>query len=183
MRRSALLKRCQGPSALPIALLVRRGDAAAKIVSQTFGKHLRSALGELQDAMLPHLKGGVSETEHANWLTRVRDLRSSSATAGYETVHEFAAALETVLEPEQCGAHRNAAIKLHLDGLLLAANPETSADEIQRLRESLHQLRTAMPLPGLRSKSVGLAPPFFRRTNKLDMADAEGICQLIQRDD
>jgi len=41
MANSALLKRCQGPRALPLALLISRGDQAAQIVCLKFGDHLQ----------------------------------------------------------------------------------------------------------------------------------------------
>ena len=145
MANSALLKRCQGPRALPLALLISRGDQAAQIVCLKFGDHLQEALSGLQDAVVTYLAQEASDTAKAKLLTIVRDLRSSSATAGQEWVSIFAASLETSLEAgDIAGQNLSVLIGLHMDALHVAAKRITSAEELVQLQQSLLRVQMAL---------------------------------------
>ncbi len=83
MSKPSLLQRISGPNAVPLATLVKRGEAAAEKVQESFGDYMGTRLRELAD-LRRRLSGAPNEHSACVWdefYSQVVDLRGSSAMA------------------------------------------------------------------------------------------------------
>ena len=125
-QRKSLYEKTQGPHAVPIETLIQHGDAAARLASADYLDFFRAKLPSVE---------GLAKTlfaeppEDASWKAFyivVHDLRSSSASAGYQTVSAICESLETLLvERNPHDALMRDVIRLHLDALSLASSAST----------------------------------------------------------
>jgi HPt (histidine-containing phosphotransfer) domain-containing protein len=121
-RRKSLYEKTQGPGAVPIETLIQHGDTAARLVSAGYLDFFRTrlpAVESLADALI------AEPPESPNWkafYTAVHDLRSSSASAGYQTVSKICESLEALLvDRDPNDVLMRDVIRLHLDALSVAS--------------------------------------------------------------
>jgi hypothetical protein len=137
MPKASLLKRVQGPRAVPIALLVERGNEAADAVCARFGDYLEDGITKLADAALVFLKAR-NDANLEMFVQTIRDARSSSATAGHMWAALYAKSLETAVQTREITDQNLAVIvALHIDALKVAARGTSPAAELQQLEERL----------------------------------------------
>jgi HPt (histidine-containing phosphotransfer) domain-containing protein len=140
-RRKSLYEKTQGPQAVPIDTLIEQGDTAARRVSAGYLAFFRTRLPSVENlanALFAESPGGPSWKA---FYAAVHDLRSSSASAGYNTVSVICESLERLLvERDPENLLMRDVIRLHLDALSLAAanqTPITDGEEANRLIANL----------------------------------------------
>ncbi len=136
-RRPTLMEKISGPNAVPIALLIERGEAAAIRVHEGFASFLDERVRELS-AMRQHLAG----PGHPGWqefYATVVDLRGSAATAGRHAVAKVAASLEALLDERLFDGRAATVLHSHLDALLLVSMGSQSDGAIGHLLTELEQ--------------------------------------------
>src|SRR5262245_9108344 len=98
--RPSLLEKISGPNAVPLATLVKKGEAAAERVQESFGDYLGTrlrALAEVRNRLLD----APGEAAGAAWdqlYSLAVDLRGSAATAGRQGLGEICTSLENLLK-------------------------------------------------------------------------------------
>ena len=135
--RRSLLERISGPNALPITLLVERGEAAAARVHEGFGSFLEQRIRDLS-AMREHIAG----PGHPRWqefYAAVIDLRGSAATAGRHAVAKVAGSLEALLDERLFDGRAATVLNSHLDALMLVASGGLREGAIRHLTIELEQ--------------------------------------------
>jgi HPt (histidine-containing phosphotransfer) domain-containing protein len=139
--RKSLYEKTQGPQAVRLETLIEQGDTAARRVSASYLDFFRARLPSaenLANALFVESPGGPSWKV---FYTVVHDLRSSSASAGYNTVSAICESLERLLvERDPENSLMRDVIRLHLDALSLAASnntPIADGEEANRLIANL----------------------------------------------
>ena len=147
MSKPSLLQRISGPNAVPLATLVKRGEAAAEKVQESFGDYLGTRLRELAD-----LRGRLSAApkEHSTgvwdeFYSQVVDLRGSSAMAGRQGLGEICASLETLLTEHLRDARAVQVVISHIDALVLLSSGQEGAGAARRLAGELAQAVARIP--------------------------------------
>jgi hypothetical protein len=146
-RRLSLLEKISGPDAVPLAILIRRGEAAAERVHADFGVFLHQRIQELA-----RMRGGLDAENGESWrpfYAAVVDLCGSSATAGRMAVNAVSASLERLMTERVQEARSFQVIGSHVDALVLLASgsPESCGSaETQTLIAELEQAVNLLPL-------------------------------------
>lgn len=120
-----LFERTQGPNPVEIGELVARGERAVDAIKQDYLPFLRARLPTL-DALSLHAIGSDQPERWRELWAAALDLRSSSATAGFEQLSAVGASLEWLLsEASPDHAKLGDVVRLHIDALqlLLAKDP------------------------------------------------------------
>lgn len=148
--RRPLLEKISGPKALPIALLVERGEAAAQRVHEDFGSFLDQRIRELSA-----MRGDIAGPGHPGWrefYAAVVDLRGSAATARRPAVAGVAASLEALLDERLFDGRAATVLNSHLDALVLVASGGLGEGAIRHLTAELEQAVARLsPQPESRS--------------------------------
>jgi|SRR5471032_700434 hypothetical protein len=144
MAKVSLLKRAQGPRGVPIALLVERGDKAADSVCARFGDYLEDGIAKVADAAAVFLKARDDVNLDA-FVQAIRDVRSSSATAGHAWAAVYARSLEIAVQSREItDQNLPVIVTLHIDALNVAARGTSPTAELQQLEESLGRVQSAL---------------------------------------
>jgi hypothetical protein len=118
--RRSLLEKVSGPNAVPVAMLVARGEAASCKVQEKFDDFLKLRVGELERMLGALTKKDVSEALWKSFYTIVHDIRGSGALAGRPAVNSFCQSLERLLqERDPTDPRMGAAIASHINALNL----------------------------------------------------------------
>jgi len=148
-QRKSLYEKTQGPQAVHIETLIEQGDTAARRVSAGYLAFFRTRLPSVENlakALFGETPGGP---DWKVFYTVVHDLRSSSASAGYNTVSAICESLERLLfERDPQNPLMRDVIRLHLDALSLAASnntPIADGDEANRLIANLGRAVDKLP--------------------------------------
>jgi HPt (histidine-containing phosphotransfer) domain-containing protein len=121
-QRKSLYEKTQGPQAVPIEALIQSGDTAARRVSAGYLDFFRARLPPVE-ALANALFAQPSEDGWQSLYMAAHDLRSSSASAGYQTISAICESLERLLaERDPKNPLMREVIKLHLDALSLAVS-------------------------------------------------------------
>jgi hypothetical protein len=119
-RRRPLMEKVSGPNAVPIAMLVARGEAASRRVQEKFDDFLKLRVGELERMQGALTKKDVPEALWKSFYTVVHDIRGSGALAGRVAVNSFCQSLERLLqERDSADPRMGAAIASHINALNL----------------------------------------------------------------
>ena len=112
-----LFEKTRGPNALPVSQLVSQADDAIAAVKKDYPSFLHSLLPTL-DAMLDEGAKAPSAESWEPLKAAAYELRSSSATAGYDQISEVAGSLEWVLTAALEKDERvTEVVRLHLQAL------------------------------------------------------------------
>ncbi len=138
MPPKSLLERCQGAGAVSVAQLIRQGEAAADSLTRDYGKHIQDRLDELESLAKNALDDRRDEKKWGAFLTALRDVQSSGATAGSVWTEKYAIALLRELDwRKKSDRHLPLLIALHLDAIRLAANGNASHADLMGLGDRL----------------------------------------------
>jgi HPt (histidine-containing phosphotransfer) domain-containing protein len=146
-RRPSLLERISGPKALPLTALVRKGEAAAQRVQESFGDFLRQRIDELTQARsrLP----GAPPAAWDQFYAMAVDLRGSAAMAGQTHLDAVCRSLEALLEDHVRDDRAAGVAGSHIDALVLLSSGRQSQSERQsagsRLARELAQAVARIP--------------------------------------
>jgi len=148
-KRRSLYEKIQGPEAVPIEALIERGDTAARRASADYLEFFRTRLPAVETLANALFVGSPDGTAWRSFYIAVHDLRSSSASAGYEAVSAISQSLEGLLvERDHENPLMRDVIKLHLDALSLAASnnaPVPDGKESARLIKDLGRAVDKIP--------------------------------------
>jgi len=119
-RRRPLLEKVSGPNAVPVTMLVERGEAASRRVQEKFDDFLKHRVGELERMLGALTKKDAPEALWKSFYTVVHDIRGSGALAGHLSVNSFCLSLERLLqERDPADPRMGAAIASHINALNL----------------------------------------------------------------
>ena len=137
-QRKSLYEKTQGPQAVPIEALIQSGDTAALHVSAGYLDFFRERLASVE-GLANALFVQPSEDGWKSLYMAVHDLRSSSASAGYQTISAICESLERLLaERDSENPLMRDVIKLHFNALSLAVSDNAPiAEEAVRLIKDL----------------------------------------------
>ena len=142
-----LYVKVSGPGATPIPVLVERGEAAAKRVSEEYSDYALMLVARIVITGKIFLQKQASIAEWNSLYSSVRDLRTSGASAGHHHLAAICSSLETVWTT----CHRNDArlpkvVDLHLDALTLTIVEAFSETTCQRLHQELRSAASILDL-------------------------------------
>lgn len=144
-RRPSLLERVSGPKAVPLSALVKKGEAAAMRVQESFGDFLGQRIRELADARFR--LAGAPPSAWEQFYAVVVDLRGSAAMADQNHIGAVCRSLESLIK-EHIRDSRSACVAgSHIDALLLLSSRrqnETQNDS-GRLIAELEQAVARLP--------------------------------------
>ena len=146
-QRTSLYEKTQGPEAVPIEALIQSGDTAAQRASAGYLDFFRERLASVA-GLAKALFAQPSEDGWKSLYMAMHDLRSSSASAGYQTVSAICESLERLLaERDRENPLMRDVVTLHLDALVLASsdNAPIPSQEAARLIESLGRAVEKLP--------------------------------------
>ncbi len=143
MSKPSLLQRISGPNAVPLTTLVKRAEAAAEKVQESFGDYLGTRLRELAD--LRRRLSGAPDGVWDEFYSQVVDLRGSSAMAGRQGLGEICASLESLLKEHVRDARAVQVVISHIDALVLLSSGQESAGAAKRLAGELAQAVARIP--------------------------------------
>lgn len=141
--RPSLLERISGPDAVPLTALVKRGEAAAERVQESFGDYLGTRLRELAD--LRYRLSGAPDTVWDQVYALVVDLRGSAAMVGRQGLGEICASLETLLKEHARDVRAAQVVTSHVDALVLLSSGQESQGAVRRLTGELAQAVARIP--------------------------------------
>lgn len=146
-RRPSLLEKISGPKAVPLAALVKKGEAAAERVQESFGEFLDQRIGELTDARSRLLSApeDVSGEVWDHFYALVVDLRGSAAMVSRQGLGAVCASLESLLKEHVRGAKAAHVAASHIDALVLLSQGHESEAAVKRLTGELAQALTHIP--------------------------------------
>lgn len=138
MKPRTLLQRCQGARAVAIEALVRKGEAnAAKIVKE-FGRYALRQTEELAGLARKSLADRKDDGAWRGFIHALRDVRSSSATAGAPWIESYARHLhDELVQRERFDPHLPTLVELYLDAMKVAASGQADEEMLKRLNHNL----------------------------------------------
>jgi hypothetical protein len=142
-----LLEKISGPTAVPLATLVKKGEAAAERVQESFGDFLDQRIRELTDAR-SRLCGVPEEVPDDAWdhfYALVVDLRGSAAMVSRQGLGAVCRSLETLLKEHVRDAKAAAVVASHIDALVLLSQGRESEAAVKRLTAELGQALAHIP--------------------------------------
>ena len=143
----SLLEKISGPKAVPLTALVKKGEAAAQRVQESFGDFLGARIRELTDART-RLLGASHEPSGAVWdlfYALVVDLRGSAAMVNCQDLGEVCRSLETLLKDHVRDPRAAAVVGSHIDALVLVSLGQESEGSVRRLTRELVQAVARIP--------------------------------------
>ena len=147
-QRKSLYEKTQGPQAVSIEALIQSGDAAARVASTGYLDFFRERLPSVE-ALANALSAQPSEDGWKSLHMAMHDLRSSSASAGYQSVSAICESLEGLLaERDPKNPLMRDVIKLHLDALSLSVSesaPTPDGEQTGRLIKDLGRAVDKVP--------------------------------------
>ena len=136
----ALYIKTRGPNAVPIHTLVERAEKAVEDIKQDKLPFLRATLPNLA-ALTALASEAVVEHPWHDLKVAVMDVKSSSATAGYDQLCAVATSLEWLLEEAPARDPRiSEVVQLHLDAmqrLIEEGTPHLGSPKVQELLSAL----------------------------------------------
>ena len=142
--RPSLLERISGPKAVPLTALVKKGEAAAERVQESFEDYLGIRIREITDAR--YQLSGAPEAVWDQFYALVVDLRGSAAMVGRRGgFGEVCASLETLLKEHVRDARAAQVVTSHVDALVLLSSVRESPEAIKRLTGELAQAVARIP--------------------------------------
>lgn len=135
--RPSLMEKISGPNAVPIALLVERGEAAAARVHEGFASFLEQRARDL--SVMRQRITGPGDAGWQEFYATVVDLRGSAATAGRHAVAVIAGSLEAMLDEKLFDSRAVAVLNSHVDALMLVSAGEQGEGAIRHLIAELEQ--------------------------------------------
>jgi hypothetical protein len=142
-RRPSLLEKISGPNAVPLATLVKKGEAAAERVEESFGDFLNQRVRELSEARL-RLEG-APDPVWEQFYALVVDLRGSAAMVKRQGLGEVCQSLETLLTGHVRDAKAAHVVGSHIDALILLSQSQQSEAGVKRLTAELAQAVGRLP--------------------------------------
>jgi len=141
-RQRTLYDKTRGPKSVEVAELVNRAEEAVATVKTDYLPFIRSRLPVLRSlADAAAAEGAATSDRWAQLRVAAQDLRSSSATAGYDQLSAVASSLEWLLAESPEGDPRVVEVaRLHLDALsrlVEDAAPEIGSPIVQTLLSEL----------------------------------------------
>lgn len=138
MKAKTLLERCQGPRAVAIDTLVRRGEAKAAEIVGEFGRYALGQITGLGTLAKKALAAPHDTIAWRNFRHALQDVRSSSATASQPWIEAYAKRLQGEVEGREAfDKHLTALVDLHLDAMKVVALGQSSESELQELDNKL----------------------------------------------
>jgi HPt (histidine-containing phosphotransfer) domain-containing protein len=137
--RPSLLERISGPKAAPLSSLVKKGEAAALRVQESFGDFLGLRIRELVSHRL---------CDDAAWdqlYSLVVDLRGSAAMVGQNHLGAVCRSLETLIKEHVRDPRAAKVVASHVDALVLLASGREDEKAAARLAEELAQAVARLP--------------------------------------
>lgn len=135
--RLALLRKCRGADALPLAELVTRANGAAAKVTGNYHGYLLTLLQDIEVTA----RRKVSSWRPETWVAfhvAVHDVKSSAAMAGETFVFDYTRLLEAVLwRVDRSDPHLDIVVRLFLTAIHAAADRSFAAAELGGLQNAL----------------------------------------------
>ena len=136
----ALYLKTRGPNAAPINTLIERAEKAVEDIKQDYLPFLRATLPNLA-ALTALASEAVVEHPWHDLKLAVTDVKSSSATAGYDQLSAIATSLEWLLGEAPARDPRiTEVVQLHLDAiqrLIEEGTPHLGSPKVQELLMAL----------------------------------------------
>ncbi|MEO8302464.1 MAG: hypothetical protein ABI608_11745 [Rhizomicrobium sp.] len=142
-RRPSLLERISGPKAVPLTALVKKGEAAAERVQESFGDFLSARIRQLTEARFR--LSGAPEAAWEEFYALVVDLRGSAAMVSRDGLDGVCRSLETLLEEHVRDAPAAAVVSSHIDALVLLSAGREGETAARRLTGELAQAVARIP--------------------------------------
>jgi HPt (histidine-containing phosphotransfer) domain-containing protein len=139
--RPSLLERISGPKAAPLSTLVKKGEAAAMRVQESFGDFLGQRIREM--AELGHRLSGDPAWDQLYSL--VVDLRGSAAMAGQNHLGAVCGSLESLIKEHVRDSRSAMVVASHIDALVLLASGREDEKAAARLAGELAQAAARIP--------------------------------------
>ena len=142
-----MLEKISGPKAVPLTALVKKGEAAAQRVQESFGDFLSARIRELADART-RLSGASHDPSAAVWdqfYALVVDLRGSAAMVSRHDLGEVCRSLEILLKDHVRDPRAAAVVGSHIDALVLLASGREGEAAGRRLTGELAQAVSRIP--------------------------------------
>ena len=147
-QRKSLYEKTQGPQAVSIEALIQSGDTAARDASAGYLDFFRERLPSVE-GLADAQSVQPSEDGWKSLYMAAHDLRSSSASAGHQTVSAICESLEGLLaERDPKNPLMRDVMKLHLHALSLAVSdnaPIANSEEAIRLIKDLGRAVDKLP--------------------------------------
>lgn len=136
----SLFIKTRGPNAVPIDVLVERAEKAVDDIKQDYLPFLRATLPNLA-ALTALASEAIVEHPWHELKLAVIDVKSSSATAGYDQLSAVATSLEWLLDEAPARDPRiSEVVQLHLDAiqrLIEEGTPRLGSPKVQELLSAL----------------------------------------------
>jgi HPt (histidine-containing phosphotransfer) domain-containing protein len=123
-RQPSLLDKISGPKAVPLTALVKKGEAAAQRVQESFGDFLSQRVRDLTEARLR--LSGAPPAVWDQFYAMVMDLRGSAAMAGQKQLVAVCHSLETLLKEHVRDSRAAGVVASHIDALMLLSSGRQS---------------------------------------------------------
>lgn len=138
MKPRTLLQRCQGARAVAIEALVRKGEAKTAEIVKEFGRYALRQTKELGGLAKKALADRKDDGAWRGFIHALRDVRSSSATAGAPWIETYAGHLHDELaRRERFDQHLPTLVELHLDAMKVAASGQADEEMLKKLDHNL----------------------------------------------
>ncbi|HKX65430.1 MAG TPA: hypothetical protein VJM78_08975 [Rhizomicrobium sp.] len=143
--RPSLLERISGPKAVPLSALVKKGEAAAERVQESFGDFLGQRIRELADARFR--LSGAPPSAWEQFYAVVVDLRGSAAMADQNHIGAVCRSLETLIKEHVRDSRSAGVAGSHVDALLLLSSGRQNEgqNDSGRLIAELEQAVARLP--------------------------------------
>jgi len=132
-RRPSLLERISGPNAAPLSTLVKKGEAAALHVQESFGDFLGQRIREMAELQLS------GDPAWDQLYSLVVDLRGSAAMAGQDHLGAVCRSLESLIKEHVRDSRSAMVVASHIDALVLLASGREDEKAAARLAGELAQ--------------------------------------------
>jgi hypothetical protein len=127
-----------GPAAISIVVLIERGEAAAKRVSEEYADYAKMMVAKIVSAGKALLKGQTDSAEWNSLHVMVRDLRTGGESAKHFGLAEICTSLERVCTRcDRFDPRLPKVIDLHLDALTLGAYDALPEEKFHQLHREL----------------------------------------------
>jgi len=137
--RPSLLERISGPKAAPLSSLVKKGEAAALRVQESFGDFLGKRIREMAQMRL------TGDPAWDQLYSLVVDLRGSAAMAGQNHLGAVCRSLESLIKEHVRDSRSAKAAASHIDALVLLASGREDEKAAARLAGELAQAVARIP--------------------------------------
>jgi hypothetical protein len=142
-RQPSLLERVSGPNAVPLAALVKKGEAAAEKVQESFGDFLDQRIRDLTDARFRLT--GAPDAVWDHFYALVVDLRGSAAMVKRQGLGAVCQSLEILLTEHVHDAKAAHVVASHIDALILLSQSREAEMAVKHLTVELAQAVAHVP--------------------------------------